>query len=127
MKLFKKLFQGDLENKKYDELSEDVKYIKKQITEKLFNLLDEKDKLTETYEKNINDGNKKIINVLNYLTTKVDKALDKLDDVLAIVKEFKGNTYEIKKIRPTKAIPQKIGVKSRSKQSRIIKKEKNNE
>ena len=127
MKLFKKMFQGEEKNKIIEKLNR----IEKQDGDFIYRLLDENDDLNNRYSKDIMLDNKKVMKTLDDLTNKVDGTLRELDSIIAalgnifdIIKEFKGNMYEIKKIRPTKATTQKIGVKSRSVQSNIIRKEK---
>ena len=105
MKLFKKMFQGEAKNKIIEKLNR----IEKQDGDFIYRLLDENDDLNNRYSKDIMLDNKKLMKALNDLTNKVDEASRKLDsmsaqlgNVFELVKEFKGNMYEIKKIRPTK-------------------------
>ena len=149
MKDFKKFFRGFGKKKTQKQLMKDLidsnKSLDMNISDRLFDLLEENNnlkeknlklfnenkdtvKLIELREKSIKELEKKarqeksIREMLNNLDNKVDYAIKKIDSLENILSEFKGNIYEVKPIKKCTGSKQKIQIKSSTKNSSIIKK-----
>ena len=57
----------------------------------------------------------------NNLEMQVSDAVEKIDEVIKLLEEFKGNIYEVKKIKSCTGTKQKSKIKSSNKTSAIIK------
>ena len=145
MKDFKKFFRGNGKKQLMKDLIDSNKSLDMNISDRLFDLLEENNslkeknlklfnenkdtvKLIELREKNIKELEKKarqektIREMLNNLDNKLDYAIQKMDSLENILSEFKGNIYEVKPIKKCTGSKQKIQVKSSAKNSSIIKK-----
>ena len=145
MKDFKKFFRGNGKKQLMKDLIDSNKSLDMNISDRLFDLLEENNnlkeknlklfnenkdtvKLIELREKSIKELEKKarqektIREMLNNLDNKLDYAIEKMDSLENILSEFKGNIYEVKPVKKCTGSKQKIQIKSSAKNSSIIKK-----
>ena len=145
MKDFKKFFRGNGKKQLMKDLIDSNKSLDMNISDRLFDLLEENNNLKEKNLKLFNENNdtvklielreksikelekkarqeKSIREMLNNLDNKLDYAIEKMNSLENILSEFKGNIYEVKPIKKCTGSKQKIQVKSSSKNSSIIKK-----
>ena len=145
MKDFKQFFRGNGKKQLMKDLIDSNKSLDMNISDRLFDLLEENNnlkeknlklfnenkdtvKLIELREKSIKELEKKarqekpIREMLNNLDNKLDYAIKKMDSLENILSEFKGNIYEVKPIKKCTGSKQKIQVKPSAKNSSIIKK-----
>ena len=145
MKDFKQFFRGNGKKQLMKDLIDSNKSLDMNISDRLFDLLEENNnlkeknlklfnenkdtvKLIELREKSIKELEKKarqekpIREMLNNLDNKLDYAIAKMDSLENILSEFKGNIYEVKPIKKCTGSKQKIQIKSSAKNSSIIKK-----
>ena len=145
MKDFKQFFRGNGKKQLMKDLIDSNKSLDMNISDRLFDLLEENNnlkennlklfnenkdtvKLIELREKSIKELEKKarqeksIREMLNNLDNKLDYAIQKMDSLENILSEFKGNIYEVKPIKKCTGSKQKIQVKPSAKNSSIIKK-----
>ena len=143
MKDFKKFFRGfgkkiskttneDIlkEDRNYDLLEDNSKTKDKYF--KLETEYKETLKLVELREKDnkaLEKSNRNLRQQLNDATSTIESVMNKLDsitnsqeDILDLLKEFKGNIYEVKPIKKCTGSKQNIQVKPSAKNSSIIKK-----
>ena len=145
IKDFKKFFRGNGKKQLMKDLIDSNKSLDMNISDRLFDLLEENNnlkeknlklfnenkdtvKLIELREKSIKELEKKarqektIREMLNNLDNKLDYAIEKMDSLENILSEFKGNIYEVKPVKKCTGSKQKIQIKSSAKNSSIIKK-----
>lgn len=152
MKGLFKLFRGNGKKQLMKDLIDSNKSLNINISDRLFDLLEENNNLEDKYfkldsenkeniklielrEKDIKSLEKKVKQekpiraMLQNMDNKVNCAMEKIDSImnaqnelLDLLKEFKGNIYEVKPIRKCIGSKQKIQVKPSAKNSSIIKK-----
>lgn len=93
----------------------DLLKLEKAKTENLKQKIEEQKKQLELLE----NENEKLFKLLDKLNIAVKSEITGLQDEIS---ELKSNRYRVVKIKPTKAIKQKMGIKGNSKNSEIIKK-----
>ena len=149
MKNLFKFFRGNGKKQNQKQLIKDLiksnETLNINVNDKLFDLLEENSKLKDKYykldsenkdtlklielrekdiknlEKNVKQE-KSIREMFNNLDNKLSYAIDKMNSLEDIIAEFKGNIYEIKRVRSCTGTKQKLQIKSSSKKSSIIKK-----
>ena len=145
MKDFKQFFRGNGKKQLMKDLIDSNKSLDMNISDRLFDLLEENNnlkeknlklfnenkdtvKLIELREKSIKELEKKarqektIREMLNNLDNKLDYAIERMNSLENILGEFKGNIYEVKPVKKCTGSKQKIQIKSSAKNSSIIKK-----
>lgn len=93
----------------------DLLVLEQKKTIKLTQKIEEQKKLLEMLEKE----NDKLFELLDKLSIAAKNDLTGLQDEIT---ELKSNRYRVVKIKPTKPVKQKMGIKGNSKNSEIIKK-----
>ena len=106
-KLKDKYFKLDLENKETLNLIE--------LREKDIKNLEKSNKILR---QQLNDATGSVETVMN----KLDSIMNTQDELLGLLKEFKGNVYEVKPIKKCIGSKQKMQIKPSAKNSSIIKK-----
>lgn len=91
-------------------------------TLKLVELREKDNKALEKTNRNLRQQLNDATSTIESITNKLDSIMNNQEDILDLVKEFKGNVYEVKKVRSCTGSKQKIQVKSSAKNSSIIKK-----
>ncbi len=149
MKNWPNFFRGNGKKKNQKELMKDLidtnKSLNMNISDRLFDLLDENNKWKDKYYKLDSDNKenlklvelkekdikalenkakkeKSVIEILNNLDNKIDYVIKKIDLLEDILDKFKGNIYEIKPVKKCTGSKQTMQLYSKGRTSSIIKK-----